>query len=243
MFYKYKADEVDLSNRLSSSLSAIFEHTINYRVEYKLVTDFSNINRFADQEYTCFSDMIKTPEREQLFVFSKPTSLYLGMELHSNKPLNIKGKANIAELTNYYPNYKLGLVNGRSYGESLQKLMNDIPLKHIFDVPAEVDKIAKLFAYEKFDLLVEYSQDIHYYWQQYSDKPLYSYPIKGASSYIIGRFMCSDTPSGRAFVNEVNESIEKLHNSNVLFNIQQQFIAPTHKATFEKYFTLAVKGQ
>mgnify|MGYP000562747896 FL=1 len=187
--------------------------------------------------------MIKTPEREQHFVFSKPTSLYLGMELHSNKPLSVEGKANIAELNNYYPNYKLGVVNGRSYGESLQKLMNDIPLKHIFDVPAEVDKIAKLFAYEKFDLLVEYSQDIHYYWQQYSDKPLYSYPIEGASPYIVGHFMCSDTPSGRAFVSAVNESIEKLHNSNVLFNIQQQFIATTHKATFEKYFTLAVKGQ
>ncbi|GLX84329.1 hypothetical protein tloyanaT_05810 [Thalassotalea loyana] len=241
VFYKHKSDSVELSNRLSSSLSAIFELMLNYRIEYKLVTDFSDIAKYSNQEDVCFSDMIKTPEREKLFVFSKPTSLYLGLALHATEPLDISGNAKLTELAHYYPDYRLGLVNGRSYGENLDNVLSKIPVLNVFDVPAEVDKIAKLFTRKRFDLLVEYPQDIHYYWDQYSNEELYSYPIEGAAPYILGHFMCSNTESGRAFVSEVNASLKRLNAGNTLFNMQQQFIAPSQKKIFEQYFNLGVK--
>ncbi|QOL26834.1 transporter substrate-binding domain-containing protein [Thalassotalea sp. LPB0316] len=240
VFYSHKEDSVELSNRLSSSLNLIFDQMIHYHVEYKLVRDFSNITDYAQQENTCFSDMIKTPEREKRFIFSKPTSLYLGMALHSAQPLAIEGDAQLSELATYLPDYKLGLVNGRSYGEILDQQISQVPLLNVFDVPAEVDKIAKLLARNRFDLVIEYPQDIHYYWEQYSDKPLYSYPIAGAEPYILGHFMCSNTPSGRAFIEAVNQSLRKLNASSVLYNQQQEFIAPSQKAIFEKYFNMAM---
>jgi uncharacterized protein (TIGR02285 family) len=227
---------VEISSTLSSTLNIVFEQLEQYRVEYKLLNNFTDYYDFANKENTCISDMIKTPEREEYFLFSKPISLYLGLHLYSTSPLNIDEPIKLKQLFTQYPNYKLGTVLGRSYGEALDIEIKKISKNNIVYTSAKVNEITKLLQHKRYDLIIDYPLDINFYWQQLSNKKLYSYPIEQASKYALGHLMCSNTASGRKLVADLNLALEKLYQNGTLYNIQFSFIAKEDRAVFNQYF-------
>ncbi len=45
--------------------------------------------------------------------------------------------------------------------------------------------------------------------------------------------MCSDTTSGKAFIQDLNKVLQSLNKSNALFNVQQKYVAPKSRDIFK----------
>jgi len=234
---------IKLASTLSSTLNIVFEQLEQYRIEYRLLNDFSDYSNYANTENTCISDMMKTTKREGSFLFSKPISLYLGLHLYSTSPLNIDEPLKLAQLFRQYPNAKLGTVLGRSYGEGLDNEIKELSKGNIIYTSAKVDKITKLLQDKRYDVLIDYPLDINFYWQQLSDEKLYSYQLASANKFVLGHLMCSKTASGEALISDLNQALDKLYQNDTLYNIQFSFIAAEDRAEFNQYFKKEFKSQ
>ena len=50
---------------------------------------------------------------------------------------DIKGIINLEDVLQLHPNTKLGIVSGRSYGETLDRKINRLPRRNLIIIPAE----------------------------------------------------------------------------------------------------------
>jgi len=221
---------------LNNTLSLLFDQLDEYDFEFKILNDYSNILQNSKQENICYSDMLKTQVRLKNFNFSSPSSLFLGLRVYSKKRLPYSGKVSIRSVLTGNEDYTLGIVNGRSYGEGLDLKLNSIPGKRIIKLPAELNRMLTIFDHGRFDLMIEYPQDIFMHWGRISTNKLYSYELTQAKPYYLGHMMCAKSESNRIFLNKFNNALKTLVASGNLLAIQSKNVPVSDKVNFEKYF-------
>jgi len=229
--------DIKLNDTLSKSLNTIFDQLNNYNFEFKIIDNFANLSQYKNEESLCLSDMIKTPKRLEHFIYSEPSSLYLGLQVYSKSPLpNARGEVNLLKLLNENAELKLGIVQGRSYGKVLDQQIAMINKSQLVTVPSQLDRIMTIFAHNRFNLLLEYPQDIDSIYKQISEQPLNSYTISGGESYILGHMMCTKTVENRVFIDAFNQALINIANSGSLLKILSSSVADEQKQRFTKYF-------
>ncbi len=232
----YKNGNITFNDTLNRSLRLIFNQLDEYIIEFQLVENFSNISRFKDSENVCISDMLKTPAREQDFIFSQPSSLYLGLQLYSKTALiNNHGEINLLTLFQN-AEHQLGVVQGRSYGVYIDQFIAQLSPEQAIGIPVKLDRIAAGFANNRFDLLIEYPQDINLHWQQISQEPLFTYNIENATQYNVGHMMCSNTKTNAEFIKKFNTIVNTLAKNGELLEVLSSSVPLNNKPQFREYF-------
>lgn len=180
--------------------------------------------------------MVKTDEREKHFIFSKPSSLYMGLRLYSKTDLHLSHSIDLAQFLANHPLTKLGMIKGQRYGDAIDTQLNNISQDQINYI--SVDKALKLAMFNQGDVdyIIEYSEDIAIAWPQISKEKLYSYKIKNSDKYVLGHMMCSKTNSGAKFIDAYNLALQNLTHSKVFFDIQYSTISEDSQADFIQYF-------
>ena len=107
------------------TLRFLFDGLDGYEFEHKTLKDISEIYRYTRKNNVCFTDLIKTEEREKHLISSKPISLYLGLQLYSTEKLNTTSPVKLDELLRSDSKLLLGTVNGRSYGSNLDQILRE----------------------------------------------------------------------------------------------------------------------
>lgn len=233
-----KAQIQESNHTLSNNVNLLFDQLNDYDFEFKMVKNYSNINQNADQENLCYCDMLKTEEREKHFQFSDPFALYLGLQIYSKTPLptNDNNQVNLQRLLAENQNHKLGRVLGRSFGEEIDRKLNNLTRKQVVEIPAKLDSILAIFNHNRFDYLIEYPQYINLHWPNISSQKLYSYPIEGGKLYSVGYMMCTKTETNDMFIARFNQSIEKLGRSGALLNVLSSEVNKEQQIEFKRYF-------
>jgi uncharacterized protein (TIGR02285 family) len=221
---------------LNNTLSLLFDQLDEYDFEFKILNDFSKMLKTNKQDNLCYSDMLKTPVRLKSFDFSSPSSLFLGLRAYSKKRLPYSGEINIESVLTNNDDYTLGIVNGRSYGESLDLQLHNIPSKRLVKLPTELNRMLTIFDHGRFDLMIEYPQDIFMHWGRISKNKLYSYELTQAKSYYLGHMMCYKSEKNRIFLDKFNRALKRLVASGTLLAIQSKNVPASDKVNFEKYF-------
>lgn len=221
---------------LNNTLSLLFDQLDEYDFEFKIINDFSKALQASKQSNICYSDMLKTQARMENFDFSSPSSLFLGLRVYSKKPLPYSGKISIERILTDHENYTLGIVNGRSYGEALDQQLNKVTSKRLIKLPTELYRMLTIFEHGRFDLMIEYPQDIFMQWRRISKNKLYSYELTSAKPYYLGRMMCAKSKDNRIFLDKFNNALKTLVTSGTLLAIQSKNVPVSDKVNFEKYF-------
>ncbi|MCO4799904.1 MAG: hypothetical protein KC484_11835, partial [Colwelliaceae bacterium] len=223
---------------LSNTLNLLFDQLNEYDFEFKIVNDYANITQYSNKENLCFSDMLKTQEREEYFYYSDPFALYLGLKVYSKNPLstNSDNKVNLSLLLEQNPKNKIGVVTGRSFGHQIDQQLDKLNNNQIIEIPAKLNSILTIFNHNRFDFLIEYPQYVDILWPNISDKNLYSYPIAGGDLFSVGHMMCAKTDINKKFISRLNKSIETIRKSGALYNVLSNEIHTDQQTEFKEYF-------
>lgn len=227
-----------LENQLFNLIRANLK---GYNIEFKVLHSLLEINKYQNKENTCFDLMIKTGEREKNFIFSKPSSLYMGLRLYSKTKLNTPQPIDLKKLLAKKATVKLGVRAGRSYGSKVDKQLKAIDKSQIVEIPSTNYSKLSSFQAGSFDYMIEYSEEVAKFWPLVSNEKLYSYPIKNINEYVLSHMMCGKTDTNKAFITAYNKALKTTINSGMFFDIHYRTISEDSQTDFVKYFEEAFK--
>jgi len=222
------------NNNEAMNLNFIFDQLNKYHFEFKLMHDLAGIYNADPHSNDCFTEFIKTPEREKRLLVSQPFSLFLGLHLYSTIDLKHTTPVNLTKLLNSNINYRLGNVNGRSYGAIIDQQLSKVNQLQIINSPTNLVSMFKLLDKNRFNLLIDYPSIKNKNWN--NSTKLYSYKIEHATPYTLGHLMCNITPTNRQFINEFNQAISQLYQTVAFFDIQYRQLPASDRADFIHFF-------
>ena len=235
------SNELILEPGLNQILNLAFDSLDDYRFTFKLINDFSKIYAFKNSDNVCFTDMIKTKQRQENFIFSEPFSLYLGLHLYSKIAFPPQEITSLKQLLATNKQLNLGIISGRSYGEDLDQQLKHIDSTQLYQLPVETGTALKQLNNDRFQLLIEYPSEIGFYWPQISSEPINSAIIPAAEAYILGHMMCAESNKTSTFLRDFNLSLQKLYPTQAFFQAQLQAVTKDNKTEFTRYFNQVFK--
>lgn len=236
----YKAEVTEHASTLNHIYSLVFDQLNNYSIEFRIVKDFTQISYLDSDKNICFSDKLKTDKRLEKFIFSQPLSLYLGLRLYSHHELTSLSSIDLFDYINNNE-VKLGRVSGRSYGVEIDKALTKVDRSKQTPITTDTSLAMKLLLKERFDLIIEYPQEAHFYWPQHSNNSLYSYTIEGAPKYNLGHLMCHKSVLGQTFIDDFNAGLKKVTSTSAFYHALSNKLDKGSKALFDKYFSAEFK--
>jgi len=223
-------------SKVAQSLHFVFDRLDDYQFEFQMIEDISKIYLYTNEDNTCFTDLIITPERQEHFVASNPLSLFLGLRLYSNQALNIEGQAKLDQFFRANPNLQLGSAKGRSYGQVIDEKLESIHRQQLIQSPVSLPTLFKQLKKQRFDMVIEYPSLKQVYSPNNSANQLFSYDIDGADNYVLGHMMCNKGELGEQFIQRFNKALDELKRSASFFNAQYKRIPVESRQEFTSYF-------
>ncbi len=231
-----QSKNLDQGSTEGKIINLIQSKLLNYSIEFEVLLSLENLNQYTNKKNTCFNVMVKTDERAQNFIFSEPSSLYMGLRLYSKTDLNQSTPIDLSSLLTAYPNNKVGFTPGQNYGVQMDEQLSSINQDQIVTMP--VDKYSKysMFKGGRFDYMIQYPEDITSVWPQMEGGKLYSYELMNVDKYVLGHMMCSKTGSSKNFIKAYNKALKNTIQSEVFFDIQYRNVSKNSQKDFIKYF-------
>lgn len=187
----------------------------------------------------CYSNKLKTPEREQHFIFSKPMALYLGLRLYSHKPLSVTEPVELASFVNQQDDGVLGVVENVSYTEPVDQQIKEIFADKLVIVQGENDLGLKAFTAGRVDYVLAYPSVMAKFWQQHSSQPLFSYSLAHANSYNLGHIMCPKGDDNQKFIRYIDQSLSDVYSSQYFYELHLSVMDDSSQKSFEHFFNEA----
>ncbi|MCO4799339.1 MAG: hypothetical protein KC484_09000 [Colwelliaceae bacterium] len=229
-------------NNLSAStnLHALQKELSNIHFEYMTV---KRSLQFMDEgKNICVVNKIKTKERLEKYIFSKPINLFLGRRLYQHSaysPLSTMYspdyQVNLLELFNERKNSQL-LISGQiSYGDILDEQIAALPNKNkITRQSSEHDSgIINMFSLGRAEFALLYPHRVFTF---KSNLVARSFEIESIEPYALGHLMCTNNSETHALIDRVNEHLNSENSFNKLLEYHLNFINPNDKTIFEFYF-------
>ena len=136
-------------------------------------------------------------------------------QLSATKPLSLQ------RLLNSNQRFKLGFAAGRSYGDKLDRLLQQAPGEsQLFSRagPDNAGGILQMFSRGRVDLLIEYPNVVQHYLAQLPQQPaVLSFALAESPVTLPGHIICADTPQGRF-------SLAKLDNAISIVSKQRAYL-------------------
>ncbi|MGB1236765.1 MAG: TIGR02285 family protein [Pseudomonadales bacterium] len=218
---KYDFEPVHIARGENAGLGMsdlLFDYLQQGLPNYVHVEEYSNIPRILKDlkgPRTICSSLLKTPEREGMFLFSDATLLipnhsvqFLATrksELEKKYGLMLEGQISLAQLV-AHPQALFGLIRNRSHGPVADKLLSAREDKVIFRSGSfDLLGLVEMMKKRRFDFTVEYPYVSYYELsKQGRESEIYSVAIDNAGASLHAHLACSDTPTGRALISQVN---------------------------------------
>lgn len=194
----------------------------------------------------CITNRLKTPAREKLYYFSKPTSIFLSHQLYllpKLKPippdmLNSNGEIkSLPLLFSHYTEQKLYVGKTDSYGEFFDQQIKQLLSRNIYlrsGSTAHHRAKLKMFEKERIDFILEYPSELHSFVQE--ETKLQGYSIAGSPSYIKNYWVCSKTKQGLAMIQHLNKAISSIYNTPEHIDAHIRLSSPSsHKKLLQHY--------
>lgn len=220
-------------------LDLLIDKNEHFTIELQVESQQSINKQVANN--ICFSNKIKTKEREKDFIFSKPMSIYMGLRLFSRLPLTVSGPVDITQLLQENADKKLTVTQGRSYTELLDnQLLRLHPSKIDYQL-GNADSYLDAFNSNQNSLAIEFPSTISYSAKLPKKSALFSYPLKGANSYTLGHIMCKNTEENKQFIESINSTLTSLYHSEYFIDIFYSEADENSKKDFYKHYEASFK--
>lgn len=203
-----------------SLMRLIFAHNTVLRPDFALVnhTKASELTRTSPN--SCMASILKNPQREAEFLFSKPFSaieglkLYLPAESLFHQPLQSKlkqwgGKVRLRELLLTEPDFILGLDRERSYGSNLDLLFKENAVSrnlYFKQSGAQIARLWPMLQQHRVSAVLEYP----FMLATTDASQLEGYSVAEAEPLQLAYFACNKSETGQAIIDQLNQSIESL---------------------------------
>ena len=163
------------------------------------------------QEGACLLGVRKTPERERVALFSRPISIARGswLVLSSDRLAQAEsllgGGAVILDRLASRADLRGGYIGRRDYGEAVQTFLQDPARQVSMEVVPNESQLFRLLKARRIDFFFSYPSEVEYY--RGEDGNVSMLPIDGDRDPVESYIACSDTPTGRAIIEQVNKAV------------------------------------
>lgn len=215
----------------------------------ELIPHFHQVNFTKASELTrtqatsCMASILKNPQREAEFIFSRPLSAIEGLKLYLPKDskLNAKlrpklkqwdDKVRLRELLLTEPDFIVGLDQERSYGADLDLLLKEKVVRrslYFKQSGAQIAQLWPMLQQHRVSAVLEYP-----FMLATTDATLLQgYSVAEAEPLQLAYFACNKSETGQAIIHKLDQAIEALagtlayldlHLNTVPAERQQEFI-------------------
>lgn len=255
-------DQAELENYLNDSYVSIGTDTTKlviqsllkwYDVDIQL-TQLPRTNILLTRlPNICTSNRIKTKERLKHNFFSSAVNIFPSIRLyflHNTryqknidlfKPLLNENNELIsfALLFNTFPELRLGVSKGRSFGKDLDNQLINISSKNLI-VRAGVGRykaLDKMLFKNRIDFNlkfpIEFKQELDAYPEKTSVDSL---AIAGNDHYILGHIACSQSDFGRRVIERVNSTLHRLYRQADFYKAHSRYLNEMDMVNFDRYY-------
>lgn len=199
----------------------------------------------------CALSKIRTPERTDFLHFSaKPSSVYPPLQLVSNQQL-AEEPVDLQQLLSQNRKLKIGLVQGRSYGPQLDKLIKKFPA-NFYQRGGEyaAETLLQMLAKQRLDAVIEFAATVRGHQPQVPESSRFVMHRLQHQPVIMGYLVCHKSAEGHKLIQLIDQTMQRpdyrkqvvdLHRQYfsaedfLLINddLQQIFQPPPQQSTFE----------
>ncbi|MDZ7869301.1 MAG: hypothetical protein U5L02_08930 [Rheinheimera sp.] len=188
----------------------------------------------------CVGNKLPLPARRDWGVISTlPQVIFPGLRLYVLKSsglvpwlnmLNDSPPLSMQRLMTTNQRFKLGFAAGRSYGDKLDRLLQDE--SHQRNVvsragPDNAGGLLQMFSRGRIDLLIEYPNVVAHYLSQLPQQPeVLSYALAESPAILPGHIICSDTPQGRFLLRSLDQAISTLSKQRPYLDAHLRWFSP-----------------
>ena len=199
------------------------------RLEHELHESLIGYN-----DAVCALFRIKTPSREQQFVYSLPTAfgptqrLFIQNDLPSLPVELLDEEGHVQSLSKvmaHYPKKVLTIVKGRSYGPYLDEQLSLLDEHQRIEINTNSVPYlnARLFINKRTDFSVLFPDEIDEASDGDSSDNYNSYAFSGAPALMTSHIACNKTPAGITFVERINQQILALYKTRDFIDAHGDF--------------------
>ncbi|RON02017.1 hypothetical protein BK659_25740 [Pseudomonas brassicacearum] len=194
-----------------------------------------------EPSFTCDPSLLWSPERAKRIVYSIAAYRVLSNGIVVRRadrgtlaPFIIDNKVDLALLL-AHEEKKLGVVAERSYGQVVDRLLQQAPSNSL-SAHYGNDALGSLLQMQRLGrltALLGYWPEIRYQAQQQGISPgeLEFYPIRGTDKYQTTHIACSDTAQGRQAISHINKTLRELR-QNRLIEFYAQWLDPQMRSEY-----------
>ena len=198
----------------------------------------------------CTTDRIKTPERQQKYLFSLPVNFYLGYRLYQRadlmplKPPVINDDGDVSNLNvlfEHEPKSRLLVSAHFSLGAYLDAELQKVPdAKKIVVTTSEYyQQFLGMFLAKRTEYAVLFPTAIQEHYHSDLPMPARSYGIAGAPAVVAGHLMCNKSEEIEQFIQQVNQALLELYQDQEFINAHQRYMLPEDAAIVARYIRAA----
>jgi uncharacterized protein (TIGR02285 family) len=180
---------------------------------------------------------IKTKERANKYIFSKPINLFLNRRLfQSPKHPPLKDTSvDLIALFKKYPNRVLIVSHQLSYGDKLDAIIKELPKNNILvsNTANQSSTLINMFYKGRADYGLFSTHEMI---GEYVKLNAHSYEVEGLAPYLTGHLMCTDTPETKALIRSVNLKVKTLVNSGALYEMHKKHLSPAQHLYLKPYY-------
>lgn len=221
-------EDVDRHNQhtaLFKVTNQLQELLTNHYFTFKPLAPLSTAIKNHPDEIACVLNAVKTQERQQKYLISKPLTMYQGARLYSTKKLADAAYINIVTLMKNNPTLKLGLPKGRQFGDRIDALLAQLNKQQRVESSISEMRTIKQLQKGRFDLLIESPVVFAPFWQdQFPEQKFYKYQLFETPDYTYGHLVCSKNNASAQFINAVDVSLTKQYKTGLFYLAQLQLI-------------------
>lgn len=220
----------------SSELTPHF-HQVNF-------TKASELTR--TQTDSCMASILKNPQRDAEFIFSRPLSAIEGLKLYLPKDSKLHtklqsklkqwgGQIRLRELLLTEPDFVLGLDLERSYGADLDLLLKEKVVRrnlYFKQSGAQIAQLWPMLQQHRVSAVLEYP-----FMLATTDATLLQgYRVAEAEPLQLAYFACNKSDRGQAIIDKLNQSIEALAGTQVYLDLHLEAVPAERREEFTQLY-------
>lgn len=223
----------------------ILTHTNGFHYQFHLVNHTKAMQLTLENTQGCMAGVLSTPERRQLFHYSQPFTLVLGLRLYVLKNSRMQrklqflqdqnGKVSLYSAWSKDTRVLLGLDAERSYGAELDPLIR-APEKskylYLKQSGVGIGELWPMLVQERVDMILEYPFMLPEPFKQ----QVHSFPVAEATHTTAAYLACNKGSAGADIIARLNTSIQSLVLTENYLQLQLAEVDLPEQAEYKKQY-------
>jgi uncharacterized protein (TIGR02285 family) len=232
----------------------IFAHLPDYDIQYRPQNNARVFQEMQREPNVCTDTKIRTRERDASAIASAlPQILMEGLRLTVREQdpifnsLDTAVPVSLVSFIQRYPKAILGIVGGRSYGDILDRQIQQLQAQgRVYQLSAERGSIGAidLLVNGKINVILDFLVLTEHYLQQRDDRILlYNLELAGVPAYANGHIYCSNSEFGHKLMQQVNQVMRNIVLDRSYLDAHLAYISPARQPAFISYYNQVYQTQ